>query len=225
MLADLAREGCLHRRRLLGPRAQREKLLVTRNVNAEPVGDLAHLCQLLRESARSLDADGVGIVERLAELHEAGGSLEQLAGHLAGLRLRLDRAQINDTLVCRLERRIERGKLARMLRERGMNFVHALAMLVIAGESAESNRIALGRELFSLGDMLCAFGLKLVDKSQSLFKFTGHKFSLPSVQPPLGRELRKRAPVRLDQHIDRRRALGLIRLVLKDAADGHRDSL
>ena len=49
---------------------------------------------------------------------------------------------------------------------------------------------------------------------------------LRSVEPPPdGRELRKRAPVALDQRIDRRRALGLIRLVLKDAADGHRDGL
>jgi hypothetical protein len=84
-------------------------------------------------------------------------------------------APIGHTLMRRLERRIKRGKFTRMLCERGMNFVHAFTLLAIAGESAESNFVALGRELFSFGDVLRPLGFKFANQGRSFFKFRRHE--------------------------------------------------
>src|SRR6516162_4987974 len=89
VLSDLARKGRLHPRRVIRPRAQGEKLVVARHEQADPMSERAHLRELVGNGARSLDADGISVVERARVFNDDTRSLEKFTGNLARLRLRL----------------------------------------------------------------------------------------------------------------------------------------
>src|SRR5262249_51374694 len=143
--------------------AQGEKLVVARHEQADPMSERAHLRELVGNGARSLDANGIGVVERARVFNDDTSPLEQFASYLARLRLRLGGLCLLQALAPSLDRSVDARKLTAVSRNRGVYLVEPLPRLDVAGVRIERDGSTLVGKFGAALDASSMFCFKIGD--------------------------------------------------------------